>query len=65
MATARDRDRVRQIVLENLGWTILRTWSTDFFIDPEAALDRLQCRDRRDSRDRAYCPGLWEGCGRD
>ena len=41
MATARDRDRVRQIVLENLGWTILRVWSTDYFIDPEAALDRL------------------------
>jgi very-short-patch-repair endonuclease len=41
MATARDRDRVRQIVLENLGWTILRVWSTDYFIDPEAALDLL------------------------
>jgi hypothetical protein len=41
MATARDRDRIRQIILENLGWTILRVWSTDFFIDPEAALDRL------------------------
>jgi very-short-patch-repair endonuclease len=41
MATARDRDRVRQIVLENLGWIILRIWSTDYFIDPEAALDRL------------------------
>lgn len=41
MATARDRDRVRQIVLEGLGWSILRVWSTDFFIDPEAALDRL------------------------
>jgi very-short-patch-repair endonuclease len=41
MATARDRDRVRQIVLENLGWTILRVWSTDYFIDPDAALDRL------------------------
>lgn len=33
--TARDRDRVRHIVLESLGWTIIRIWSTDYFINPE------------------------------
>ena len=33
-ATARDRDKVRQAVLEGLGWTILRVWSTDWFRDP-------------------------------
>ena len=30
-ATARDRDKLRQAVLEGLGWTILRIWSTDWF----------------------------------
>src|SRR5262249_364869 len=28
-ATARDRDRLRQEVLEQLGWRICRIWSTD------------------------------------
>lgn len=42
--SARDRDRVRHIILENLGWRLLRLWSTDFFIDPEGALDRLHGR---------------------
>ena len=39
--TARDRDRVRQIILENLGWHLFRIWSTDYFVDPKAAIDRL------------------------
>jgi len=29
--TARDRDRLRQEVLESLGWKIHRIWSTDWF----------------------------------
>ncbi|MFA5350203.1 MAG: DUF3320 domain-containing protein [Candidatus Omnitrophota bacterium] len=29
--TARERDRIRQAVLENLGWRIHRVWSTDWF----------------------------------
>ncbi len=33
-ATARDRDKVRQAVLEGLGWSILRVWSTDWFRNP-------------------------------
>lgn len=41
MATAGDRNRVRQIVLKNLGWTIRQVWSTDDFIDTDAALDRV------------------------
>jgi len=35
---ARDRDRLRQEVLENLGWTIYRIWSTDWFRNPEKEL---------------------------
>ncbi len=40
-ATARDRDKVRQAVLSGLGWKLLRVWSTDWWIDRGAALDRL------------------------
>lgn len=32
--TARERDRLRQEVLENMGWTIYRIWSTDWIKDP-------------------------------
>ncbi|MBF2067778.1 MAG: DUF4011 domain-containing protein [Calothrix sp. C42_A2020_038] len=31
LPTARDRDRLRQQVLEKLGWNIHRIWSTDWF----------------------------------
>jgi hypothetical protein len=40
-ATARDRDRLRQAMLERLGWRILRVWSTDWWMDAESAVDRL------------------------
>ena len=40
-ATARDRDKVRQAVLEGLGWTILRVWSTDWFRDPAGVTERV------------------------
>lgn len=40
-ATARDRDRIRQAVLEGLGWKILRIWSTDWFRAPEATITRI------------------------
>ena len=32
-ATARDRDRLRESVLRGLGWSIVRIWSTDWWID--------------------------------
>lgn len=31
--TARERDRLRQAVLEDMGWTIYRIWSTDWIKD--------------------------------
>ena len=40
-ATARDRDRLRQEVLEKLGWKIYRIWSTDWFKNPQKQLDKL------------------------
>jgi very-short-patch-repair endonuclease len=39
--TARDRDRLRQQVLEARGWIIHRVWSTDWFKDRLGQIDRL------------------------
>ena len=39
--SARDRDRLRQLVLEDRGWTIHRIWSTDWFSDPERELRKV------------------------
>ncbi len=40
--SARDRDRLRQEVLENLDWNIYRIWSTDWFRDPNGEFARLK-----------------------
>jgi very-short-patch-repair endonuclease len=40
--TARDRDRLRQQVLESRGWVIHRVWSTDWFKDRPGQIERLQ-----------------------
>jgi len=39
--SARDRDRLRQQVLEARGWNIIRLWSTDWFKDRQGQIDRL------------------------
>jgi very-short-patch-repair endonuclease len=36
--SARDRDRLRQAILERLGWRIRRIWSTDWFKNPHGEL---------------------------
>lgn len=36
--SVRDRDRLRQEILESLGWRIRRIWSTDWFHNPRGAL---------------------------
>ena len=40
--TARDRDRLRQQVLESKGWRFHRIWSTAWFRDREAELDKAE-----------------------
>ncbi len=40
--TARDRDRNRQAVLEQLGWKLHRLWSSDWWMDQERELDRME-----------------------
>lgn len=39
--SARDRDRLRQTILERLGWRIKRIWSTDWFKNPQGELDPI------------------------
>ncbi len=39
--TARDRDRLRQQVLESRGWTLHRIWSTDWFKDRQGQIERI------------------------
>lgn len=39
--TARDRDILRQRVLESMGWSIHRVWSTAWFHDQDRAIERV------------------------
>jgi very-short-patch-repair endonuclease len=41
-ATARDRDKLRQSILEGLGWKLYRVWSTDWWHDSEGEMKKLQ-----------------------
>ncbi len=53
-ATARDRDKLRQLILESLGWTLHRIWSTDWWHDApketQRLLDRLKALQATDAR---------------
>lgn len=55
--SARDRDRTRHAILENLGWKLVRLWSTDYFRDPKTAVElvheRLNELLKEDSEDKA------------
>lgn len=39
--TARERDRLRQTILEDMGWTIYRIWSTDWIKDQRTEEEKL------------------------
>ena len=39
--TARERDRLRQAVLEDMGWNLYRIWSTDWIKDPKIEEEKL------------------------
>lgn len=41
---ARERDRLRQARLEELGWRIERIWSTDWFVNPQHEIDRIAAK---------------------
>lgn len=40
--SSRDRDRLRQEVLEGLGWHFHRIWSTDWFRNPRDQIEKLR-----------------------
>ncbi len=42
--SARDRDRLRQEILENLGWTLFRIWSTDWYRSRDGVIRKLKGR---------------------
>ncbi|MBZ5700363.1 MAG: DUF3320 domain-containing protein [Acidobacteriia bacterium] len=51
-ATARDRDRIRQQILEKLGWKIHRIWSPDWVTRNETEGNRLKVAIETALRDR-------------
>src|SRR5262249_37458448 len=50
-ATARDRDRLRQEVLESLGWRVCRIWSTDWVRDRDGQVRRVLAAVERAQRE--------------
>jgi very-short-patch-repair endonuclease/DNA polymerase III delta prime subunit len=40
--TARDRDKLREAVLRDLGWNIHRVWSTDWWTDPDREISKIE-----------------------
>lgn len=50
--SARDRDRLRQHVLEGQGWVIHRIWSTDWYLRPQEELRKVEAAIER-------AKGIW------
>jgi very-short-patch-repair endonuclease len=55
-ATARDRDRLRQEVLESLGWHICRIWSTDWLRDRDNQVQRVRAALEKAQREGVPAP---------
>ena len=53
-ASARDRDRLRQAILESKGWKIHRIWSTDWFRNPTVEISRTAEAIEQAKLQRAY-----------
>lgn len=49
--SARDRDRLRQEVLESLGWQLHRIWSTEWYRNPGQELERAMAAIQRAKED--------------
>lgn len=54
--TARERDRIRQEILEKLGWKIHRIWSPDWFFRRSETIEKLK-KVIDKSRMNGYCTG--------
>ncbi len=57
---ARERDRLRQAILENLGWRFHRIWSTDWFHDRSHEVERLRLA-LKQAEDRLTEPAMVNG----
>lgn len=55
--SARDRDRLRQEVLESRGWKLYRIWSTDWYGDPDRETNRLVALLERLAQDEQHSGG--------
>jgi very-short-patch-repair endonuclease len=53
--SARDRDRLRQEVLEGLGWRLHRIWSTEWFRNPQRETNKLLAA-IREAQNKAVSP---------
>lgn len=63
-ATARDRDRLREMALADLGWRIRRIWSTEWWMDANSALEKIHARLCSDlEADRATAAAIAEIAG--
>lgn len=56
--TARDRDRLRQQVLESFGWWIHRIWSPDWAVRRKAEVERLKSAIEKARRSGPRSPSL-------
>jgi len=60
--SARDRDRLREEVLNSLGWQLVRVWSTDWFDNPSRETEKLVAKleqlRRRATSAFTVCPPL-------
>ena len=54
--TARDRDRLRDQVLEGLGWQLHRLWSADWWIDEQGERERLLSALKNAQENGVRCP---------
>lgn len=54
--TARDRDKLREGVLTNLGWKLHRIWSTDWWHSPESELTKIEAAIEEAMRAKPFCP---------
>jgi hypothetical protein len=42
--TVRDRDRLRETILNGLGWEIQKIWTFDWLLDPEQEIEKLDAK---------------------
>ena len=40
--TARDREKLRELVLKQLGWNIIKVWAMDYYENPTREIERIE-----------------------